>query len=173
MHQRIPRDFDIRRMREGDSHHLVNIDLKTSEFPYDFEDWQLLGNYFQDWHIWVATDSQKPVAFAVVEIDENEHIARMHRIACLPEGKTIGIHNLLLMTLEGNYCQQKLKGIEMPVPHTMCMADNDPYNVSVWLKSHGYKCIRTVPDMFDGYGKDIEGYIFFKPCGVTNELPIH
>ena len=71
--------LDFRPMSAGDSHHLLDIDLKVSEFPWDVEDWQLLQKFFPDWEISVATLNKTPVGFSVVELSADDDLCRLYK----------------------------------------------------------------------------------------------
>lgn len=165
-------NLDIRPMKDGDSHHLINIDLKSSEFPFQFEDWQLLAHYFPDWKIMVGCLDETPVSFAIVEFEhDDEMVVRIHRIVAMPEGKKFGVHNAILYTIEYEATIAGFAKIQIPVPTSSCRGPEDPYDMSEWLKENKYRCVEIEEDMFEAYGETIEGYIFEKSCleVATNE----
>lgn len=139
-----------------DCTHLMNIDRKSTEFPYDFEDWQQL-NLMSDWFAFLTTYKNTPCGFVIYELST---CLRVHRLAVLPEFRHQGVGVTLLSIAETNAGNRKL--YEIPVPETSCRGGDDPYDVSKWLSLRGYKCEETVEGMFFGYGKDIDGFIFRK-----------
>ena len=157
-------NLDVRPMQQGDSHHLLNIDLKASEFPFDFDDWQTLARFFPEWKIAVATLDDTPVAFAIYEIDEEEKVVRVHKIAALPNARRIGVDSTLLSAIEYTAVTQGMSAVEIPVPASSCRGKDDPYDVSVWLNRNKYRCVRTEAGLYEAYGDDEDGYIFQKPC---------
>jgi hypothetical protein len=153
--------LDLRPMSVGDSHHLLNIDLKVSEFPWDVEDWQLLQKFFPDWEISVATLNSTPVGFSVVELSADDDLCRIHKFAVLRRAQRIGVDNSLLNLIEYRTSIKSLGTLEYVASESACRP-GDPYDVSQWLIWHGFTCEATEPEMFEGYGKDYDAYLFRK-----------
>lgn len=160
--------LDIRAMKEGDSHHLVNIDVKSSEFPFEFEDWQLLAHYFPEWRIMVSCLDETPVGFAIVELDKDELVMRIHKIVALPEAKRIGVDTTMLCHIEYEAQISGFAKIQLPVPSLACRGPGDPYDISEWLKNNQYRCVGTEEEIFEAYGEKIDAYIFEKNCLMVN-----
>ncbi len=154
--------MDIRPMTLGDSHHLINIDSKASEFAWDVEDWQILQKYFPDWKVWIVSLMDTPKAFAVVEVDHNEDISRIHKMAALPEARRIGADLSLLDTIEYDAVVSGVGTVEFVVSETSCRGGNDPYDISAWLLRRGFKCEETGRETYDAYGKMYDGFAFRK-----------
>lgn len=153
--------LDIRPMSVGDSHHLLNIDLKVSEFPWDVEDWQLLQKFFPDWEISVATINKTPVGFSVVELSADDDLCRIHKFAVLLRARRIGVHLSLMNVIEYRTFTRSLGTIEY-VASECCCRPGDPYDVSEWLLRENFRCQDTEADMFEGYGKNYDAYLFRK-----------
>ncbi len=141
-----------------DSAHVMNIDQKSTEYPYDFQDWQSL-NMIPDWYGFICTHKETPCGFVLYELLD---CLRIHRLAVLPEYRRHGVGITLLHLAEENARLKQVKLFEFPVPETSCRGGNDPYDMSKWLNLQNYRCEEIQEAMFNGYGKDIDGYIFRK-----------
>jgi len=155
-------NIDIRPMQPGDAHHLVDIDLKSNEIPYTTNDWQTIGKYFQNWRISVLTLDHTPIGFALIEYVEDEKIAYIHKFAVKIAGKKIGADELFLNSIEFSVYKLGAKLIQFTTPVTSCFGKMDPYDISEWLVTMGYKCVRIEENKFERYGNIVEAYIFQK-----------
>lgn len=156
------KDLDIRPMKEGDSHHLINVDLKTSEFPFGFQDWQLLAHYFPEWKIMVACLDETPVGFAIVEMDKEDRTVRIHKLVAMADARKLGVDNAILHTIEYEATISGYQKVQLPTPTSSCRGPGDPYDISEWLKKNKYVCVGTEESMFEAYGENMDGYIFEK-----------
>lgn len=152
----------LRPMQLGDSPHLLNIDLKSSEFPWEVADWELLNNYFKHWRVLIALFNNTPAAFSVFELDSDEDSLHIHKLEALPIGKRVGLQFLMLDAIEHDGRCAALGVMDFIVPVSSCRGPGDPYDISEWVSRAGFKCQREEPSMFEGYGKEIAGYVFQK-----------
>lgn len=157
-------NLDIRPMTGGDCHHLVNIDLKSSEFPFNFNDWHTMSKYFPDWKIVIGTLNKTPSAFAVFESDLDERVNVIHKFATLPIGRRLGVDTAILNSIEYETFISGFKAVHFWLSEFECQGGEDPYDMSNWLKRRGYKCTNTEPDMYYQYGRPADCYIFEKQC---------
>lgn len=157
-----PLNLDLRPMALGDSHHLINIDNKRSEFPWTVGDWQCFQRYFPEWEVSVVTLDETPVGFTVIELSKDENKCYIHKFAVLPKGLTVGIDLVLLNRVEYRTVTKGLNCIEYPVSESSCNP-GDPYDVSEWLLRNGFRCEETVEEMFEAYGSYYDGFLFRKP----------
>lgn len=152
--------LDIRGVKDGDLHHLINIDRKGSEFPWDVEDWRIANIHFPEWRIIIATLDDEPVALALYEFNEKVDECVIQKLVAIPEAKWV--LSMLLDKIEyGTYVQQ-LGAISFLISELECRGSFDPYDKSQWLKEHGFKWSLTHPNIYDAYGQRYDGYVFKK-----------
>lgn len=162
MHQDLL-EFDIRPQEAGDSFHLLNIDRKGSEIPFEVTDWQLVQRDFPAWQIKVATVRETPCAFVLYELDTMNGVASIHKLAALPFARTIGIPNFFVDIVRHLAVIKGFTHIETILPTYECRGKNDPYDVSAWLLSVGFVWKETLTEVFEAYGKVVDAYVFHKP----------
>lgn len=154
--------LDVRSMGPGDSHRLIDIDLKVSEFPWAIGKWYNLQWTSEDWDITVATLNNTPVGFSIIESLVDIDICRIHRLVVLNLAQRIGLNNMLLDRAQYAAVIRGLTIIEFMVSEVSCRGMNDPYDLSVWLLKQSFKCEKIEKERFEAYGKKYDGYLFRK-----------
>lgn len=142
-----------REIGPGDSHLLVSLDRKFSEFPYDIQDWQLIRNFFQDWWVDILMDGDEIVGFVITEFSEKVGLV-IHRMA--------GDLDAALERVEERAREGMITVLQYEVPECCCRGAGDPYDVSAWLLSNGFRCEDTKKEEFEAYGNLVDVYVFRK-----------
>lgn len=152
--------LNLRPLLAGDSHHLLNLDNKVSEFPWDVEDWQLLQKFFPEWEVSVVTLNETPKGFSVIELSADEGVCRIHKLVAQPNG--VGLLNVLMDRIEYRAFIKQLDVIELIVSETECRGGDDPYDKTKWMRQQGFKCEDIQTGLFEAYGNQYDGYVFHK-----------
>lgn len=155
-------DIELRGPQTGDSHHLLNIDSKTNEFPWDTEDWQIARMYFPHWKVYIGTVCREPAAFALASSDKEKDVCEIHRIAALPDAKVKGLDAMILDTIEYDAFIAGVGYLQIVLPETSCRGGDDPYDMSRWLNRMGFHCDEVKEESFEAYGNVYQEFVFRK-----------
>ena len=150
----------IRPLNKTDSHHLLNLDLKTSEYPWSSDDWELMDKFFPEWEVSIATVDGVPKGFSVTELDIKRNIQRIHKLVVIKPYPTL--KTLLLERIEYRAFVHSVSTIEFILSETECRGKDDPYDRSTWLKRQGFRCEGIHKDTFEAYGNVFDGFVFRK-----------
>jgi hypothetical protein len=153
------KSLDLRPMKAGDSNHLLSIDRKSSEFPWEVEDWQLIQQYFPGWEVSVATLNGTPKGFSVIELSDEKDACYIQKLVAL--GNDDDLRQLLLARITFRTLVKGFSSILYSTCELNC-CPGDPYDESVWLQSQGFTYNATEVGEYSAYGRDYDGYIFSK-----------
>lgn len=166
MHQKLNvrdlMDLDIRPFQLGDAPHILNIDLKCSEFPFDIEDWQMIKSYFPHWEILMAVIRKQPCAFIMYDYDSENRVGNLHKFAALPYALKAGVIGYLIDVISNTALLRGFTHLELIVPSNSCRGGNDTYDRSSLLLRNNFKCTKIITEAFEAYGEADDGFVFRK-----------
>jgi len=150
----------LRPLDRTDSHYLLDIDNKVSEYPWGPDEWELMDKFFPEWETSIATVNSTPKGFSVTELDKERGVQLIHKLVVRESHPTL--RTLLLERLEYRAFVHSISTIEFVLSETECRGKDDPYDRSAWLKRQGFRCENIRKDTFESYGKVFDGFVFRK-----------
>jgi GNAT superfamily N-acetyltransferase len=160
----------IRLTRPTDINALKDLDLKSYHYPLELDQWQerIHGSGKPDESKIVVTEVyNKPVAYAMWNVDKEHNGIHLERLGVLPNFRLNGLgRRLALRCLQEGY-DQFCEEVRTIVPSVHCRP-GEPDDVSVFLNKCGFKPNgQIVHDMRKMYGKTVDGYIFVRQIDVN------
>lgn len=150
----------IRSIMIKDLNWLMDIDIKSYEYPWSIEQWKKLADGLQ-YVILVALVKNVPVGF--VAYDRTQGEVEILRIAVKPSYRRKGIGTKLLYTVEKG--AGTLNRIRIVVPEIQCFPGHED-DVSQWLLKRGYVAVPPIlKNHFQFCGNNIDGFTFIKEQG--------
>lgn len=142
-----------------DLNYVMDIDLKSYEYPWTQDDWQTI-NDDKTYHKFVATLSTRPIGFAIWTKEENEAV--IIRLAVKRSHQRQGAGSRLLEALETDALTNSCSIISIIVPEFNCCPKSAD-DVSQWLLNRGFKTmLPIIPQYALMYGQFVDGFKFIK-----------
>jgi GNAT superfamily N-acetyltransferase len=154
----------IRLAQARDLHPLVDIDLKSYDYPWSVDKWR---KFVTDptCMILLASFKVEPVGMCIWQKKLAIKEAEILRIATKPAYRGKGAGIFLLHGVETGAKEHGLEKVTVIVPEIKCFPGY-PDDVSQWLLNRGYKAITPIlKDHFYMFGGRCDGFKFVKYMG--------
>ena len=149
----------IRPAQVRDVHSLVDIDLKSYDYPWAVDKWrELAADTTCD--ILIASLRVEPIGMCVWQTSPDGKEGELLRLAVKPVYRECGIGSLLLATVELEVREKGLEKLVIIVPEVKCFPGH-PDDVSQWLLVRRYRAGTPIlKDHFSMYGSRCDGFKF-------------
>jgi GNAT superfamily N-acetyltransferase len=152
----------------NDINFLVDIDLKSYDYPWSIDKWQSLA-FDPTCVIVLAIINVEPVGFVAWRKKTAIKEAEILRLAVKPAYRKCGVGSLLLSSVEITACESGLQEIVIIVPEVYCFPGHKN-DVSQWLLARGFRAVAPIfKNYFDLYGSKVDGFKFVGPADVLGE----
>jgi len=152
----------------NDINFLIDIDLKSYDYPWSVDKWRLLA-LNPACTVTLATVNMEPVGFVAWGKIIADKEVEILRLAVKPTYRNNGIGSLLLGSVEINANENGIQKITLIVPEIYCFP-NCKGDVSRWLLARGYQATKPIfKDYFNMYGSKVDGFKFVGPANVWGE----
>jgi N-acetylglutamate synthase-like GNAT family acetyltransferase len=157
----------IRTAQTKDVHHLVDIDLKSYDYPWTVDEWRKLSED-PTCIIVIASFKVEPISVCVWRKKPAVKEAEILRLATKPKYRKRGAATFLLNAAEHSAKAHELEKVTIIVPEINCFPGHFD-DVSQWLLKRGYQAIAPIlKNHFYMYGKRCDGFKFEKVIGESN-----
>lgn len=157
----------IRTAQTKDVHHLVDIDLKSYDYPWSVDKWRKLSED-PTCIIVVASFKVEPISLCIWQKKPAVKEAEILRLATKPKYRKRGVATFLLNAAEHSAKVHELAKVTIIVPEISCFPGH-PDDISQWLLKHGYQAIAPIlKNQFYMYGKHCDGFKFEKVIGESD-----
>jgi len=168
---RIPQAISVRRGCNRDVNYVRDIDLKSYQYPWDYDQWKVVGE--SKTHHWcVAIKEAQPIGFAVWEDSPKGYAdaVKLLRLGVKPAYRGLGAGMQLLDYVLDYAEDSSFKRFLTIVPEIYCLPGH-PDDVSEWLLHRGLHAVPPiVKEHAYMYGEWVDGFIFTTSLtGRTNE----
>lgn len=156
----------VRVARANDINHVVDIDLKSYDYPWPVEKWR---KFIVDptCITILASFKAEPVGVCVWQKKPAVDEAEILKLATKPAHRNKGVATFLLNAVQMTAIDYGLKLVTIIVPEINCFPGH-PDDVSQWLLEQGYKAITPIlKNHFYMYGKKCDGFKF--TCTIGEE----
>lgn len=144
----------VRPISEGDLVYLMDIDLKASDYPYELDDWKLIGSV-SNLECFIGTSQDTPVGFVLYERNDTRTI--IHKLCVKPYYTEQGIGGKLITVVHNVAQMRDHDCIDLPIPENYCL---DNLWLPTWLNKLGYLAKEIQNDFYSLTGEKIPAYIF-------------
>ena len=147
----------VREMTTYDMQAVVDIDLKSSEFPWSLDEWRIAQREFK---VFLVTSFGEPVGFIVFsgEKDEKGNPGVWLRVAAVkPAMRGQGCGRKLAERMMQYAHEIKAKEIRAAIPESHCY---DRPCAGSWLLACGFKATEVLRNKFEHYGVLEDGISF-------------
>ena len=150
----------IRRAQVRDVNALLDIDLKSYDYPWTITKWREISGD-EDYTLLIATLKAQPVSMCVWRRRKDAaDCAEIVKLATKPRNQGQGLAALLLNRVEGNMRSAGIKKAVFAVPEIKCFPGH-PDDVSAWLLARKYKPVKPIlRDEYCMYGSMCDGFQF-------------
>lgn len=149
----------IRPAQVRDVHSLVDIDLKSYDYPWTIDKWRKLAAD-STCDILLASLKAEPIGVCVWQKKPAKKEGELLRLAVKPAYRNLGVGSLLLCTVELEAKDNDLESMVIIVPEIKCFSGH-PDDVSQWLLDHKYRAVTPIlKDHFSMYGSRCDGFKF-------------
>jgi len=147
----------VREMTTYDMQAVVDIDLKSNEFPLSLDEWRSVQRQFK---VFLVTSFGEPVGFIVFsgEKDEKGNPGVWLRVAAVKPAMRGRGFGKKLMDRTVQYAHEiKAKEIRAVIPESHCY---DRPCAGTWLLACGFKASEVLRNKFEHYGVLEDGIMF-------------
>lgn len=146
-----------------DCQHLIDIDLKCFEFPWNADFWGWAG---ANYSIFVVTHYDQPVGFACYCICDSGYcrsrVMVLNKVAVKSAYRGHGIGNMLVEAVQRMALSADLMLMETIIPESLCRP-GEPDDVTGFFQKLGYRAVAPlVRDCFEYCGGLEDGIRFIR-----------
>lgn len=154
----------IRFAQVTDINSLLDIDLKSYDYPWTINKWRDVSND-EDYILLIASLKVQPVSMCVWRRKAGGERAEIIKLATKPYYQRQGFATLLLNKVENDMRSAAIREAVITVPEIKCVPGH-PDDVSAWLLSHKYKPVKPIlKDEYCMYGSVCDGFQFARVLG--------
>ncbi len=154
----------IRLAQPNDIHSLVDIDLKSYDYPWPLDRWREAAAD-PTCVIMVATIRAESVGVCAWRKRPTIKEGDILKLATKPDYRKQGVGTMLLSIVETSIADHGLHTATITVPELNCFPGH-PDDVSVWLRKKGYQVVLPIlRECFYMYGSRCDGFKFVHTVG--------
>jgi len=150
--------IEVRRATSRDMNALVDMDLKSHEYPWPAENWGTVIPH-PETVIFIAQLGVKNVGFCVAQALSGE--LKILRMGTVQKARGSGVAKAIMRELNALANSLRSDTLTVLVPEIHCLPGH-PDDVSALLNKAGFQATEIIKDNFLMYGEQVDGFKFVK-----------